>query len=265
MKTLSKIALIAVGITYAITANAQSCDKKGWQTIREDSIKVWKRSDNPAFFFKSKMTIDADGSPRAYNPPNTGLDHICNACACNHNQPIKPWNCYGIVLVDGQPYIQGANDPAPGYYVSPTSLVDRTRTRNTDPRRYVDSEKIPYIALPPEVINQQCRPDGKACLGDIGFVLNTRNGRSAFVIVADQGPRNKIGEGSIALARALDINSSPINGGVNSASILYLVFPKSGNGSPKSVQQINSAGSALLQSWGGQQRLEDCLNQHGGG
>ncbi len=128
---------------------------------------VWKAARYDVFFFETGMTIDADGSPHAYHPDNTGIDD--NA----HGKDEKgKW--VGIVLANRKPYIQNATDPAPGYYVSTTSLYDKTR-RRTDPQRYVDSERIPYLALPRQVMHPDgdCRRDAKACLGDIAIVRNT--------------------------------------------------------------------------------------------
>src|SRR4051812_13662263 len=35
---------------------------------------IWREEGRTPFFFTTKMAIDADGSPHAYNPDNTGLD-----------------------------------------------------------------------------------------------------------------------------------------------------------------------------------------------
>jgi hypothetical protein len=59
-----------------------------------------------------------------------------------------------------------------------------------------------------------------AKLGDLAVVFNGKNGKIVNAIYADVGPSNKIGEGSIALAEALAIPSSPRTGGVSSGVIL---------------------------------------------
>jgi len=207
------------------------------------TVTVWKMSTS-AFLFTSGMTIDADGSPRAYHPNNTGLDD-------NQNAKTSKGAWVGVVSVDGKPVIQGPIDPAPGFYVSGTTLHDRTK-KVSDPRRYVDSETVPYIALPPRVLG----PAG-AGMGDFAAVMNRKNGSVAFAIVADQGPRNRIGEGSIALAKALGINSNARVGGV-AGGIVYIVFSGSGNGQPRSVEEINSKAGELLNAFGGPARLKSC-------
>lgn len=193
-----------------------------------------------AFFYRSIMDIDADGSPRAYNPQNTGLDDLRHAG--------RPGHWVGIVTDNdtpaGKPVIQKRTDPAPGFFVSQTALSDFNK-HFTDPNAYVNAEKIPYIVLP------QKRSFG-AVLGDMAVVYNIRNGRLAFAVYADIN--NGIGEGSIALARALGIDSNPRTGGTgNRENVLYLVFPKSGRGNgriPSRGEIINKT-RRLFREWGG--------------
>jgi hypothetical protein len=94
---------------------------------------------------------------------------------------------------------------------------------------------------------------------EIAVVVNSANGKRAHAIYADVGPTGKIGEGSIALARALGIDAKPRRGGVSSG-ISYLVFPKSGLGQGKlrTVAEINASASRLFKQWGGDQRLRAC-------
>jgi len=205
-------------------------------------ISVWKLSGGSAVFFVAGMTIDADGSPRAYHPGNTGLDDLENV----HGD--AGWA--GIVLEDGEPVVQGPADPAPGYYVSQTSLEDWTK-RAKDPNRYVDSEKIPFIVLPSDVAGT-----AGVRVGDFAVVRNLRNGRYSPAIFADMGPA--LGEGSIALARALGINSDPRRGGTY-RGVLYVVFPHSGNRRPRPLEEINDMSGRLLSDCGGIDRISCSL------
>jgi hypothetical protein len=193
-----------------------------------------------AFFFRSKLTVDADGSPHAYNPQNTGLDNLKNAG--------RPGHWLGIVTNNdkpsGKPIIQKRNDPAPGYYVSQTALSDFNK-RFTDPNAYVNAEKIPYIVLPKN-------NSFGAVLGDMAVVYNIKNGRLAYAIYADSNMG--IGEGSIALAKTLGINPSPRRGGtMKQENVLYLVFSKSGKGNgsiPSRVATLQKT-RRLFNQWGG--------------
>jgi hypothetical protein len=204
-------------------------------------VPVWRMPDSTSFFFEDGMTIDADGAPNAYNPDNTGLDDLANAGFPGH---------WGALAVDhdGMPYIQGLDDPFPGYYVSTTSLSDRTK-RSNDPRKYVDASKIPYIVLPHEVAAQ-----AGAHLGDFAAVFNVRNGKTSNAIFADVGT---MGEGSVALADNLGLWSNAREGGTR-RGIFYLVFSGSGNGKPRSNDEINEQAASLLRDWGGTERMLSC-------
>jgi hypothetical protein len=209
------------------------------QHFRE--VPIWRLPDSEAFFFVSRMTIDADGATNAYHPDDSGLDELANAGSPSH------WN--GIITDrEGNPLIQQKNDPSPGYYISCTSLSDETK-KFTDPTGYVDATKIPYVVLPQDVADR-----GGARLGDFALVMNLRNGKSSFAIYADIGT---LGEGSIALADALGISSNARHGG-QSDGVLYLLFPGSGNLRPRTIGEIEREGEKLLHQLGGITRLSSC-------
>jgi Fungal chitosanase of glycosyl hydrolase group 75 len=201
----------------------------------ERDVPIGRLRGSSAFFYESGMTIDADGAPNAYHPDNSGLDDLANAGT--------PGRWEGLAKDSyGEPYIQGPDDPYPGYYVSSTALADRSKPPN-DPTRYVDASKIPFIVLPGGMARQLgARP------GDFAAVFNQRNGKSSFAIFGDVGPFDRIGEGSMALAENLGIRSDARNGGAR-RGILYLVFPGSGNGRPRTIEEINAEGTKLLQAW----------------
>ena len=212
------------------------------QPLRQ--IPIWQLPDTEAFFFVSGMTVDADGAPNAYSPDDTGLDALSNAGFPGH------WN--GIVTdQDGRPLIQKDNDPFPGYYISCTSLADKSK-KFSDPTGYVNASKIPYVVLPSEVAEA-----GGARLGDFAVVVNLRNGKSSFAIYADVGT---LGEGSVALAENLGIHSDARHGGA-SGGILYLLFPGSGNRAPRTIDEIQRQGEKLLYEWGGFGKLSSCIQR----
>lgn len=216
------------------------CDKTTVAGV--GGLSVFKLKDKPAFFFRADLAVDADGSPRAYHPTN-------NTIALDFKANGFP---FAMVHVNGKPHIQGPNDPAPGFYVSMTSLEDTTKAV-TDPRRYVNSEEIPYIVLPPAL-----KGTGKAKLGDLAVVINKKKGRSSFAIFADVGPKTKLGEGSIALAAALDVKKNPKTGGAV-VDLIYIVFPGSGNGKPRSLAEINSNGKVRFAEFGGMEQVNACF------
>jgi len=237
--------------TAPILASAQdppkACSRSlifNFEAVHEErnrEVPVWRIPEDSAFFFQDGMTIDADGAPNAYNPQNTGLDDLSNAGSPGD---------WGALAVDhdGAPYVQGRDDPYPGFYVSMTSLADRTK-RDNDPTRYVDASKIPYIVLPHDVVVQT-----GARLGDFAAVFNVRNGRTSNAIFADIGT---MGEGSVALADNLGLYSDARNGGTR-GGIFYVVFSGSGNGKPRSNDEINERAASLLRDWGGPERMMSC-------
>lgn len=248
---LSVVASLISPATSTTRAAAQdspaACSRSlafSFQTPQADNsrvVPVWQVPDSSVFFFEDGMTIDADGAPNAYKPDNTGLDDLANAGFPGH---------WGALAVDhdGIPYIQGLDDPFPGYYVSTTSLSDRTK-KPSDPTKYVDASKIPYIVLPHEVAAQ-----AGARLGDFAVVLNVRNGKTSNAIFADIGT---MGEGSVALAENLGLWSNAREGGTRQG-IFYLVFGGSGNGKPRSIDEINEQTENLLRDWGGAERMISC-------
>jgi Fungal chitosanase of glycosyl hydrolase group 75 len=218
-----------------------------WSRDRQrfHEVPIWQLPGSQAFFFVSGMTIDADGAPNAYDPDDTGLDDMANAGVPTH------WD--GIITDrDGNPLIQGESDPFPGYYISCTSLSDQSK-KFTDPTRYVDASKIPYVVLPNDLADR-----GGARLGDFAVVMNLRNGKSSYAIYADIGT---MGEGSIALADNIGIWSDARRGG-ESDGILYLVFPGSGNLQPRTIDEIQSEAEKLLHDWGGIEKLASCAENH---
>ncbi len=172
-------------------------------------VKVWLEDE--VYSWTAGMAIDADGGYRTYAPlPLKGLDYLANAGG--------PGNWYGIVTRNGVPVVQGPNDPFPGFYISATTY-QWPQFGKYDPKRYVDSETVPFIVVPPGV---RKHPVDKV-LGCRATV--TYKGKTIEAVVADTGPAKKIGEASMACAKALGIPSSPKNGGREVKDVLYKIWP----------------------------------------
>lgn len=229
------------------------CDKI--ERLRVGAVHVWQLPGQTAFFYEAGLAVDADGAPTAYHPPpdsDRGLDALANAGSPGH------W--FGIVTdtgePDGNPIVQGAADPAPGFYVSATSLQDRARSRH-DPRRYVDATRIPYIVLPPVV-----RDRFQVKLGDFAMVCRRGNRQLSGAIFADIGPASHLGEGSVALAEALGIPASPRTGGTD-GGVIYVVFPGSGDGRPRPLEEIAAEAQQRFAAMGGLAQLDACFPPEG--
>lgn len=194
-----------------------------------------------AMCWRSGLKIDADGSPRAYHPDSKlGLDFLANA---GH-----PGNWWGVACDDrGVPYVQSAQDPAPGFFVSTTSLYDPNYLAR-DPRRYVDSESVPYVTATRDMVRRGART------GDVAVVCYA--GRTCEAVVADVGPHP--GEGSIALANALKIPANPRHGGVSAPAVSFVLFCGS-SPRPSWPRSFAGDGFRLFDAWGGAAALAAAL------
>lgn len=193
-------------------------------------------------FWTCMLAIDADGHPQCYHPKGSppGLDFLANAG--------KPGNWWALATgngqPDGRPVIQTDTDPAPGFYVSMTSLVDPTHQK-TNPLRYVHAGRVPYIVLP-----RSPKVSVKQKLGDIAMVFNEATGKNSCAIYADIGPINKLGEGSMALAQALGIAPNPKQGW-SKETIAMIYWPGSSMGWPVSPTALEERSANLFNDWGG--------------
>jgi Fungal chitosanase of glycosyl hydrolase group 75 len=222
------------------------CGDKRLTTIEKFHVFI---HSNGTIMYRAKFAIDVDGSPRAYGPNDTGLD--INA----HAKTDGKW--VGIVTDNaGNLVVQKQGDPYPGFYVSQTSLYSDLYP-NTDPRAYVDAEKIPYIVLPNELMTLS-----KAEIGDMAYAFNPATKKGSYAIVADEGPSGLLGEGSVFLAKTIGIpNISPRDGGLEGEAIQYIVFPKSGigNGKHRTIVDIDKVGKAKMQLIGNETEILQCF------
>ncbi len=183
------------------------------------------------------MSIDADGSPRAYSPQNTGIDDTAYA--------FKNGKLAGdIVVYDGaRPYVQNASDPYPGNYLSQTTLQDVTRFK-TNYKRYVNSDSIPYISIPADL-------EKYVIVGDIVLVYDKKNGRTSYAIIGDSGENTHIGEGSIKLAQNLGIPLTfkpHVDCSQCGSGITYVIRKHSTRMRPLNVSEIDSLGKEIFRA-----------------
>lgn len=210
-----------------------------------------------AVLWKSGLAVDFDGAPNAYHPPTRanpstgrppGLDALANAG--------RPGNWWGIVTKGndgkGEPVVQGPGDPYPGFYVSSTSLTDPAR-HYANPRRYVDAMTVPYVSLPSRSAHGFPRFEAVVGLrlGDLVMVRYATTWVAA--IYADVGPEGKIGEGSAALALALELPLS----GHDGADVLFAALPGTAARPAwtRHHDDIHNAANTAFMAWGGEQRL----------
>lgn len=206
------------------------------------------------------LAVDADGHPKCYHPQGSppGLDYLANAG--------KPGNWWGIACnpeTTGKPYVQKDTDPAPGFYVSTTALLN-AKYPASSPLRYVHSGEVPFIVLPSKPVFSPSaafpkNPQQK--LGDLACVFHNGTGKKSWAVYADIGPSNKIGEGSMALATALGLSDSPKSGGESKEVIAMIFFPGSKIGWPRPNEELELAAWHLFDQWGGYESAKALLPQ----
>ena len=190
--------------------------------------------DDGSVTFSAGATLDGDGAngqfggapcyaPPSYQGPT--LDVIANA---GH-----PGNWFGVVTdngeVTGKPIVQKDTDPCPGAYVSATSLhlpdKDGKPLPASSPFKYVDSATVPFIVVPPMII----KGVAGIVMGCRAVVTNSKNGQTTEAVVADGGPKNHLGEISVACAKAIGVPTGGTHaangGGASSPTIEYQLFP----------------------------------------
>lgn len=289
-------AILALNGTPANAACGESV--VGSVTIRErGAVPIYEVAG--AGLFISHMHVNADGAPDAYTPDGTGLSYTCDGVVAYENgRCIFPgqsrwqerclaaflsWKAddyrgervcafgfqvlggrrVGSTTVGGKPTIQGLNDPIPGNFVSQTSMSIPGYPRESQ-LRYVNSREIPFVVLSREV-----RRMIGASLGDMAVVHRPKTGKTAYAVFADTGPSWGLGEGSIALHKAVGNNPIHRLSGVDRAKrsvaddTVYLVFPNS-KVQPTADHaefrlRMESAVLDRFADWGGLDRLNACL------
>jgi hypothetical protein len=123
------------------------------------------------------------------------------------DQPSYIWFGDADNDVDGCPYWN--EDP---YGQPETSLTYQGKPINGD--------QVPFIVVPPQVINMIVGVV-LGCAGEMDY-----NGKHVDCVVADSGPKSKIGECSPAALRALGLPAPHNgNGGLDTQEILYRIWP----------------------------------------
>lgn len=174
-------------------------------------------------FFPGDCDIDADGAngqngrQAAYMVGNRGSEHLANGgMGMRNGKVVGVTDWYKDIVIcgtDGQP------KEFPGGIIASKTAYKYPGMRSDDPAAYVDSETIEYIVVPP-VVKTNTRGRVLGCLA-----AATYRGKTVRGVVADIGPRSKVGEVSIAMARALGLPSSPRTGGSSAPDVLFELWP----------------------------------------
>ncbi len=164
----------------------------------------------------------------------------------------NPGNWWAVVPKNAiKPAVQGPNDPAPGFYVSGTAYGDPAYPEGSQ-RRYVDSERINYIALPAHIAQLGVH------LGDYAMVINWKTGKLSGAVFADTyvGDHGEHGEGSISLAKQIGIHGDARGHGARSEDVVYVLFPGTKKAFPRDNDQLVLESVRLFVAWGGIPKLK---------
>ena len=113
----------------------------------------------------------------------------------------------------------------------------------------LNARVVPFIVIPGDF--SAAHPNVK--LGDYAAV--TYGGKTSYAIVGDIGPKGVLGEGSPALARSVGINPNPVSGGVQSATVRYLIMPGTRKSTvPGSAAEIQTQVGSAFESAGAELR-----------
>ncbi len=109
--------------------------------------------------------------------------------------------------VDGSPY----------WHEDPSGQANTSLQLNG---KAVNGDKFPFIVVPPQVLNMT----PEIVLGCVGTM--EYQGKDVACVVADTGPKSKIGEASPAALRALGLPAPHNgNGGLDEQGILFRIWP----------------------------------------
>ena len=147
-----------------------------------------------------------------------------------------------------------------GFYVSPTSLFDKTVSDQAEQTRYVNPLRIASAVVPRSLMDQGIG------MGSFGVAIHSTRRIAVPFVVGDGGPR--IGEGSVALARLA--TGAPVTdavtrknrfvGQVDTRDVLWVFFAGPTSSYDRSRESdLTAKAQAAYDSWGGSDRLLNCL------
>lgn len=208
------------------------------------------------------------GSDFGYTPPEKTLPHLGGiAGLLEIATPIdKAFNSLDHVdalfkLPGGELYFESNLDLDTDGEESPGIIFEPTHQNQTSLRhpngRSLNPNTVPFFVLPgihSGVGPTKMTMGGVVCaLGDIAAVLF--QDKIEFAVFGDFGPPGKIGEGSIALHRALGHETIRPSGRIRDVDIerdvVMIVFPGSGDGIPHTPDFIRQKGRELFTALGG--------------
>jgi hypothetical protein len=287
----------AVALALIAPALAQpTCGTSAGITLRDRGSDKPVRKVGSALVFTSGLRVNTDGAANSYHPlgrPQGALNTLCNGIAVTPKtgpfagqritalQPASipgaercrmilevfrrsmdadsEIHWFAIAMRPSQagkyrPCIQQSGSFA-GFFVAQTSRAADPSRDVCDPARWISSTEIPYVTLP----GDRLRGAGVAP-GDLALV-HRRQGTVDHLIVAvagDTGNRDELGEGSVALHRALGNEPRGTLPGNISDGVTTFLFPKRRVPPPITAARLEGEKDALVAAIGGSGAVASC-------
>jgi hypothetical protein len=293
LQRLALFVLLAASSSMAVAAECRLGKLDDFPHKEIGKVPLYRHQPSGAVVFSSIMHVNPDGAPDAYHPDDIGTVHICNGIRVRSTcAQDKPWisDCmadyrkarseefsgktpvcfFAMATRDGVPLVQGNDDPKPGYFISTTHL----KQPGEDVRRpagQIDSNVIPFAVIPKTWLGKS-EPGPR--IGDMGIAYRRSTGAVSGFVIADSGPENKIGEGSIALLQALGRDPFIMRKGKRRAfsgigfhaegkqrkpDVVYVMFPGTAEtGLTVTQDRVRARTAALLETLGGVPGLQAC-------
>ncbi|MGG7567502.1 hypothetical protein ACQ5SO_15235 [Rhodovulum sp. DZ06] len=260
MRTKSLLAAAlgaALVAASAVPVAAQDCAFRAWTEHR--GTPLLRTPDAAAYMFRAgALDIVANGAPAAYSPDGRGLDDPAKAGWSGPDS--SGWQ--GRLVADPRDPVRPLRQDrgkTEGFFVSTTRLQD-PRRRETDPRKYADAARIPYITFPRAHYQRR----GTGLFGDLGVAI-AANGKMTGFVVADQAAGDAaLGGVSIALAEALSGKSADArrDRGGPEGPVTFVVFPYSARDRislwPMAPEEITELAFKSLELLGGKEAVIAC-------
>lgn len=110
------------------------------------------------------------------------------------------------------------NDGSGGNPEHDPDFQNETSLKNNG--KSLNAETENFVVVPPAII----RGTRGKVLGSLVICHNQFNGLKARGVVGDIGPHAKLGEVSVAMAKALGLSGSPLSGGTDDKVIEYTIY-----------------------------------------
>lgn len=195
-------------------------------------------------------TLPAHREPPAPAPSTTSVDRLGAIAKLVRSSPAMRPQLAGLQTMcrlPGALYFESDLDLDTDGEEEPGITYEPTHQRGLSIGGGVNSNRVPYVVLPIGFAKEH-----GLRMGDVAAVLY--RDRIEYAVLADQGPRQKIGEGSIALHRALGFervkNGRIVDVGIP-GGVITILFQNSGNGTPQTPDKIREVGRKRFAALGG--------------